>query len=169
MFEIGEYVVYGVKGVCRIEDITHIDISGADKNRLYYVLAPIGDANGKIYVPTDNQKIVIRRVISKEEAEKLIQELPEIELLWVPDDKQREAKYKEALRTCDYHAWVSIVKTLYLRKKERVAQGKKVTSLDEKYMKAAENELYSELSMTLGIPKDETEDYIRERIQNPAR
>ena len=80
MFEIGEYVVYGVKGVCRIEDITHIDISGADKNRLYYVLAPIGDANGKIYVPTDNQKIVIRRVISKEEAEKLIQELPEIEL-----------------------------------------------------------------------------------------
>lgn len=169
MFEIGEYVVYGVKGVCRIEDITHIDISGADKNRLYYVLAPIGDANGKIYVPTDNQKIVIRRVISKEEAEKLIQELPEIELLWVPDDKQREAKYKEALRTCDYHAWVSIVKTLYLRKKERVAQGKKVTSLDEKYMKAAENELYSELSMTLGIPKDEMEDYIRERIQNAAR
>ena len=61
------------------------------------------------------------------------------------------------------------MKTLYLRKKERVAQGKKVTSLDEKYMKAAENELYSELSMTLGIPKDEMEDYIRERIQNPAR
>ena len=27
MFEIGEYIVYGVKGVCRIEDITHIDIS----------------------------------------------------------------------------------------------------------------------------------------------
>ena len=38
MFEIGEYIVYGVKGVCRIEDITHIDISGADKDRLYYVL-----------------------------------------------------------------------------------------------------------------------------------
>ena len=37
MFEIGEYIVYGVKGVCRIEDITHIDISGADKDRLYYV------------------------------------------------------------------------------------------------------------------------------------
>ena len=81
MFEIGEYVVYGVKGVCRIEDITHIDISGADKNRLYYVLAPIGDANGKIYVPTDNQKIVIRRVISKEEAEKLIQELPVLHII----------------------------------------------------------------------------------------
>ena len=35
MFEIGEYIVYGVKGVCRIEDITHIDISGADKDRMF--------------------------------------------------------------------------------------------------------------------------------------
>lgn len=59
----------------------------------------------------------MRRTISKEEAERLIDELPQIELLWVPDDKQREETYKEALRTCDYHAWVSIVKTLYQRKK----------------------------------------------------
>lgn len=164
MFEVGEYVVYGSKGVCMIEDITHIDISGADKNRLYYVLAPIGDSNGKIYAPTDNQKIVMRSVISRKEAEQLIEELPEIEMLWVPDDKQREAKYKEAMRTCDYRAWVSIVKTLYARKQERTAQGKKITTLDERYMRAAENELYSELSLTLGIPKEDMEDYIRERL-----
>lgn len=165
MFEVGEYVVYGSKGVCQITDITHIDISGADKDRLYYVLAPVGDANAKIYAPTDNRKITMRKVISKEEADKLISELPEIELLWVPDDKQREAKYKEVMRTCDYRAWVSIVKTLYLRKKERTAQGKKITALDERYMKAAENELYSELSLTLGIPKDQMENYIKEKIK----
>ena len=166
MFEIGEYVVYGIKGVCRIEDITHIDISGADKNRLYYVLSPLEDANGKIYAPTDNQKITMRKVITKEEANQLIRELPEIELLWISDDKQREAKYKEVMRTCDYRSWVSIVKTLYLRKKERTAQGKKVTSLDERYMRAAENELYSELSLTLGIPRDQMEGYIKEKLQN---
>ncbi len=165
MFEIGEYIVYGVKGVCQIEDITHIDISGADKNRLYYVLAPIGDMNGKIYAPTDNQKLVMRRVISKEEANQLISELPEIETLWVQDERQREAKYKEAMRTCDYRAWVSIVKTLYLRMKERTAQGKKITALDEKYMRMAESELYSELSLTLGIPKGEMESYIKEQLK----
>ena len=151
MFEIGEYIVYGVKGVCRIEDITHIDISGADKDRLYYVLAPVGDGSGRIYAPTDNQKITMRKVISREQ-------------LWVPDDRQREARYKEAMNTCDYRAWVSIVKTLYIRKQERTAQGKKITALDERYMRTAENELYSELSLTLGIPKDEMEQYIRERL-----
>lgn len=164
MFEVGEYVVYGSKGVCRIEDITHIEISGADKNRLYYVLTPI-DSGGKIYAPTDNQKITMRKVITREEADRLIKEMPEIEVLWFADDKQREAKYKEVMRTCDYRSWVSIVKTLYLRKKERTAQGKKVTSLDEKYMRVAENELYSELSLSLGIPKEEMEIYIRERIE----
>lgn len=164
MFEVGECVVYGGKGVCRIEDITHIDITGADKERLYYVLTPIGDVSGRIYAPTDNQKIAMRKVISKAEANALIQELPEIEELWVPDDKQRELKYKEALRTCDYRSWVSIVKTLYLRRKERIEQGKKITALDEKYMKAAENELYSELSLTLGVPKEEMGIYIKEKM-----
>ena len=33
MFEIGEYVVCGAKGVCQIRDITHIDMSGADKEK----------------------------------------------------------------------------------------------------------------------------------------
>ena len=163
MFKVGEYIVYGVKGVCRIEDITHLDIPGADKDRLYYVLTPMADG-GRIYAPTDNQKITMRKIITREEADQLIAEIPEIELLWVPDDKQREAKYKEALNTCDYRVWVSIVKTLYLRKKERNAQGKKITALDERYMRTAENELYSELSLTLEIPKDEMENYIKERI-----
>lgn len=165
MFEVGEYIVYGVKGVCRIEEITHIDISGADKERLYYVLSPVGGGNGKIYAPVDNKKVTMRKIITREEANRLIEELPQIELLWVPDDKQREATYKEALSTCDYRAWVSIVKTLYLRKQERVAAGKKITALDERYMRTAENELYSELSLTLGVPKAEMEDYIKERLE----
>ena len=49
MFEVGEYIVYGCKGVCQVEEITHIDIPGSNKDRLYYVLAPLEDRNGKIY------------------------------------------------------------------------------------------------------------------------
>ena len=31
MYEIGDYIVKAVYGVCRVEDILHLDISGADK------------------------------------------------------------------------------------------------------------------------------------------
>ena len=165
MFEVGEYIVYGCKGVCLIEEITHIDSPGSNKDRLYYVLAPYGDGKGKIYAPTDNEKVTMRKVITKTEAEQLIKEMPSIEELWVTDEKMRELKYKEALKTCDYRAWISIIKTLYCRKQQRIAQGKKITSLDERYLKAAENELYSELSLTLGIPKNEMERYINERLE----
>ena len=51
-----------------------------------------------------------------------------------------------------------------VRKKERLAQGKKATAVDERYMKAAENGLYGELSLTLGVPREKMEDYIRERL-----
>ena len=91
--------------------------------------------------------------------------MPTIEVLWIPDEKKRELKYKEALKTCDYRAWISIVKTLYNRKKERIAQGKKITSLDERYLKATENELYSELSLILGVPKKEMEAFICSQLE----
>jgi len=165
MFEIGEYIVYGTKGVCQVEDISQVDIPGANKDRLYYVLRQIEGSSGKIYVPTDNDKVVMRRVITREDAEDLIRRMPEIEQMWVDNDKQREAMYKEAMRTCDYNEWVSMIKTLYFRKQERTAQGKKVTALDERYLKAAENELYSELSLILEIPKSEVVAYIKDKIQ----
>lgn len=165
MFEVGEYVVYGSKGVCRIEDIAHIDISGSNNERLYYVLTQIGDNKGKIYAPTDNEKTIMRKVISKDEATELIRELPGIGLLLVPNEKQREVVYKEALWACDNRARVSIVKTLYLRRKERIAKGKRATALDERYMRVAESELYNELSIALDVPKKQMEDYIREQLQ----
>lgn len=40
MFEKGEYVVYGSKGVCRIQEISHVDIPGVDQKRLYYIMHP---------------------------------------------------------------------------------------------------------------------------------
>lgn len=165
MFEKGDYVVYGSKGVCQIQDITHVDIPGVDKDRLYYIMHPVQDNNGTVYLPTDSTKAVIRKVMSAEEAHQLIDEIPDIEQLWVADEKKREASYKEALRTCNSRAWVSIIKALYLRKCERLAAGKKITALDERYLRAAEHELYGELSVALGIPKDEMESYIHDHIE----
>ena len=40
MFSIGEYVVYGVEGVCRVEEAGKLKVAGLDKNRAYYRLRP---------------------------------------------------------------------------------------------------------------------------------
>ena len=85
MFEKGEYVVYGSKGVCWIQDITNIDIPGADQKRLYYIMHPVQNSEQTLYLPTDSTKAIIRRVMTKEEANQLIQEIPLIEDLEVPN------------------------------------------------------------------------------------
>lgn len=164
MFEIGEFIVYGHKGICKVEDITYLDMSGADKDRLYYVLLPVNTKGGKVYSPVDSGKVETRKMMTSEEATSLIDEIPEIEQLWVTSDKMREEQYKEAVNGCDCRQWIRIIKTLYMRKKERLAKGKKITAIDEHYLKLAENQLYGELSVALGKEKGEMESFIIQRI-----
>ncbi len=165
MFEIGEYIVYGTTGVCKIMDITSMNMEGVPKDALYYILQPYHQNSSKIFISVDNQKTIMRRILTREEVEGLIEEIPSIEELWVENDKQREEEYKTCIRSCECKEWVKIIKSLYLRKQERLAKGKKITATDERYLRMAEDNLYSELSIPLGIPKDEMEQYIAEKIE----
>ena len=94
MFSVGEFIVYGTTGVCRIEEI-----------------------------------------------------------------------YKKAYRTCDCREWIKIIKTLYLRKMSRIAEGKKVTVMDGRYLNMAEEKLYTELSLALEMDKERVIEYITEHVE----
>jgi len=164
MFEKGSYVIYGGTGVCEVADVTTVDMDDIPKDRLYYVLKPYEKKTGTIYTPVDGTKTVIRRIMTRAEAEALIDDMPNIENIWVSSERQREAHYKECIQSCQCRELVKIIKTLYMQKKRRCAQGKKATATDERYMKIAEENLYSELSVVLGIPKNEIVQYIGRRI-----
>ena len=75
MFEKGEYIVYGHNGICEVEDITHLNLSGVDKGKLYYVLAPLNKKESRIYYPVDREKDGrARRTITRADAELLYPE-----------------------------------------------------------------------------------------------
>ena len=168
MFEKGQYVNYGKHGVCVVEDITHVDISGVDSNKLYYVLSKVYTKGNKIYAAVDNHKVKMREILSKNEAESLIKEIPQIEQLAVANDKSRNEKYKDAMVTCDCREWVKVLKSLYHRKQECIANGRKVAVTDERFYKEAEDHLYGELALSLGIEKDEVEDFIISKVEQQA-
>lgn len=165
MFEKGRHIVYGTTGVCRIEDITSPDMAGVG-NRLYYVLIPCFQKGNRIFTPVDSDKVPIRAVMTKDEAAALIDAIPEIDELWEKDDKVREKKYKEAIRSCDPREWIRIIKTSYLRQEERRVQGKKATTVDERYFHSAEEHLYSELAVALEMSKEEVKTYIKRRMSS---
>lgn len=165
MFKVGDYIVYGARGVCKVVDVGCVDLSGISKDRIYYTLESIHTQGGKIYTPTDNDKTIIRSVIDKEEGMELLDEIESIEAIWVEDDRKRESNYKEAIRMCDCRELIKIIKTTLIRKKERAEVGKKVTAGDEKYLQIAEENLYSEMAIALGINVDQAEQFVVDKLK----
>ena len=168
MFSVGENIVYGNSGVCRVESIGVLDSPGMPQDKEYYTLSPIYSKGSKIFTPVDNNKIIMRAVLDRTEAQELIDNIDKIEAMWISDEKSRELEYKEAIKACNCEELVKIIKTIYLRMQDRIANGKKITASDEKYFRLAEDRLYGELAVSLDIPKEEVKEYIIEhcKIQN---
>lgn len=165
MFQVGDYVIYGNNGVCRIENVGPMEMMDMPKERLYYTLAPVSSNAGKIFTPVDNAKVVIRAVITREEAQKLIDDIKDIDELWIADERRRENVYKEAMAKCDLREFVKIIKTIYLRKQSRIAAGKKLTAADERYFHMAEESLYGELAIPLEMEKEEVKKYVVAKVK----
>lgn len=165
MFEIGQFVVHGNNGVCKVEDIGTLDVPGLPADRVYYTLTPHNTRGGKIFTPVDNQKVIMRPVINREEALKLIDDINNIDSLWVLDEKKREFAYKEAFQKCDCREMVKIIKTIYSHTEERLAEGKKVSNCDERYFKMAEDRFYGELAIPLQMEIDEVREYVIQRVE----
>jgi CarD family transcriptional regulator len=168
MFKVNDVVVYGNQGVCEIVSIGTLSMSMVDKSKKYYTLRPYYHKDAAVYVPVDNVTTVMRPVISKKEAESLIKRIPDIENAWIINEQEREDQYKSALRTCDCEELIKIIKALFKRKKTRIDAGKKVTVVDERYFKAAENQLYEELAFALKMDKRDVGDYIAKSIKKQA-
>lgn len=166
MFKVDDYIVYGGNGVCKVLSIGVPTINGANNKREYYRLQPIYENNSIIYIPVDNDKVVMRNLMSKEEANALIKSIPSIELLHFDNEKMPQEKYKEVLFTYNSKDLIKVIKTSYLRKEKNLAEGKKNISTDDKYLKMAEEYLYGELAISLDIPKEQVRDFIAHTIEN---
>lgn len=164
MFHVDDVVIYGCQGVCKVAKIGSLNLSVADKTRQYYTLHPLYQPEMIIYAPVDGAQIVVRTPITKEQAEELVSEIPEIEPVWVENEREREAMYRAALNTCDCRELIKIIKALYLRKEARIQNGKRGTALDEKYFHLAETQFYGELAFALGVGRDQVTDYIKNNM-----
>ena len=162
MFKKNSKVVYGQTGVCIIEDIVEKELIRNQK-KFYYVLKPIYQQNSTIYAPVDNEKIPIREVISYEDANRLISDMPKI----AKKAKETEVLETEKIITSNNSDDLAfIVAKIYNKKQNAKALKKKLGFMDEKFMRQAEGLLYGELAAVLNIPLDSVPSYIDERLND---
>ena len=154
MFSVGELVVYGGEGVCRVERIGPSTLSCADRNREYYTLHPVYHT-GEVTTPVDT-RVLMRAIMTAQEAEAFLAALPELAAEKVGELSQRAARehYQAAVSSFDCCRMASLLKMLYAKRDAARRNGKKVSQLDERYSKRAEDHLYEELASALGIEKN---------------
>lgn len=163
MYSIGQYISYGSSGVCEVVGTREMDTSqlGAGA-RMCYILRPLHDKTCTITTPVDNQKVIMRDLISPEETKRLLADIPGIQTLPDQSARQQELSYQRALHSGDCKQWICLVKTLSCRIRSRKAKGKKVTATDDRYFKAATEKLTEEFSVVLGIGVDETKELLKD-------
>ena len=72
MFEKNDIVFHEALGVCTISDIQKLSIK-KEEGIPYYILKKIKNKTKVAYVPVDNHKTLLRKLISLEEAKKIIE------------------------------------------------------------------------------------------------
>ena len=166
MFRINDVVVYGAQGVCKIVGIDEQKIDGINKK--YFVLKPQDNRGTTFYVPTWNEKALakMRKVMTKQDVDALIDSMPSKTPTWIANENERKETYKKVLASGDQAAIISMIQAIYLHKKEREAEGKRLHMSDEYFMKDAEQLLYNEWQYVLNMDKAGLMAYIFERIES---
>ncbi len=165
MYKTGDYVVKAVEGVCKIVAIEPLDMPNISKDILYLHLVPVENPSVKLYIPQNTASEKLRNVTTKEQAMSLISNIPHIEPADIPEEKQRDKIYKEALLSGSCEQLVAVIKAIYTRNEKRQNEGKKSGTVDVHFFKVAEERLYAELAFALGKDKEDMREYIKQNIK----
>lgn len=144
---VGELIIYGTNGICRIEDIREENFTGVARS--YYILCPTeGSCRSKIFVPTDNEALVamMHELLSPEELLAVTRATPcAAENEWPQDGRARNKKCKELLVSGNRASLISLIKTVK-------GAGYKPTAAEENACLRAAAMLYEEFSLLFDLP-----------------
>lgn len=165
MYNIGEYVSYKTTGICTVDGMTEMEIPGTKDKKEYYVLKPVYEEGGVIYCPADQAEVSLRSVLSKNEAENLLGELMDLPIYDLSNKKVLDEACKNAISTGLSKEYLIVLKTLWTERVQRLAQGKKITTTNERFFKTCQDKFCGELAIALGQEKTDVVAMIRDILE----
>ena len=80
-------------------------------------------------------------------------------------ERRVREEYDRRLKTFAPEDLVPIMKSVHERTARREGAGRQITATDKKYFDLAEGLLCDELSVSLGIPRENVKDFLVERVK----
>ena len=163
MFNLNDIVVNKKGQVCKITDITKMDVGVGVKD--YFVLEPCYDKNNslKFYIPIENSNY-LRKALSREEIEDIISRLSEIKPIWFQNPKLRRVQFKELYDSGDPINILILIKSFEVKRKEFLNDKKSLSFTDENFLKEIKRNLFIEFSLGLNLPYNDVETILAENL-----
>ena len=162
MYQIGDEVLYGIHGVCKITDVEERVVDR--KHLRYFVLEPRDQAGARFLMPTHNEAALakLRPVMSREDLETLLRSDAVRQDAWIPDESQRKQRYRELITGSDRTQLLQMVRSLHKHKhKQAQAQaGRKFHLCDENFLRDAERLINAEFALILDIEPKQVQSYV---------
>ena len=161
MFEIGQWVMYGIHGVCRIAGTEKQLVNR--KRSEFLVLEPLSKAESKFYLPLGNPTALakLKPVLSVEELRALLNS-PEVrEDHWIEEESRRKMYYKDLITRGDRKEILQTICALYRYKAAQMEAGKKFHLCDDNFLRDAEKLMSSEIALVLEMTMEQARDYLR--------
>lgn len=167
-YKVGDTVLYGTDGVCRIAEITNQKIGGTTLT--YYILKPIYNEKSTIFVPVDNKTLLdkMKRILSKEEILAALSKAGTSEFHWIEDNTERKDTFKDILLKGALADMLVLMKNLCIHQKNQEEKGKKLHVFDERILKETEKALFDELSLVLNINRDDIRSFLEKQLNLTA-
>lgn len=162
-FSIGDLIIYGETGVCRVEEI--VERPFLDEITSCYKLQPLYQSC-VIFTPVDKSSVFMRPIITRKEAEDLVDSIKDIQPRELPVAAPRVVSehYDKIIKTHDCGELISLTVSIFHKRQWLIEQKKKLSAIDERYMKKAEELLFGELAAALEIDKSAVLGYIKEKV-----
>lgn len=164
MFTIGDHIIYSAHGLCRIDDIRDETISGVTKK--YYKLHPLENTLVTISTPVDNEKVVMLKLLQKEEALEIIESFKQDGAEWETQPNSRLKQYSELINSGDRLQIAKVVNTLMRKKFDAQLEKTTLYERDYKLLNNTQIILFKELARALDTSFEEINKRINDLIKN---
>lgn len=156
-FRVGEIIVYGSNGVCKIDDIKETSFF-KEPPKPYYFLSPLFvKSSSVIYVPMDNpvQTDKIKPIMTEKEADEFIKSLPVTGMEWIEDRNRRKEAFTKVLSSGTRSEIAALIELIMSHRKFLEAEGRKLNAQDERALSEAMRRIDNELAVIKGVEPSE--------------
>lgn len=164
MYQSGEWVVYGIHGVCRVVGTEKQLVNR--KRTEYLVLEPASSGESRFYLPTGNPTAMakLKPVLPKEEMAALLASDEIRQDCWIKEENLRKQHYRDLISTGDRVSVMQMVTSLYRYRAEQQAAGRKFHQCDDNFLRDAEKLLASEIALVMDMTPEQARDHLRAEL-----